>query len=196
MRTFADICKKMKSKRSIFLLSFCCLLSLFAVAQEDKKVKVGASSMYSSRNISDNLLQSKDNAILFEALESAKLLDSLKSKGPFTIFAPTDDAFNKLPEGTVNTLLKQENSKTLKIILTYHIIPSYVSTYDILRAIKKGKGKIPLKTMAGKYLIASLDGKKIILTDEIGGKLSIAIGNIKQLNGVIHIVDTVALPKF
>jgi uncharacterized surface protein with fasciclin (FAS1) repeats len=185
----------MKTKRSVLLLGFCCLLSVFAFAQKGRKVKVGNSSMYSSKNISDNLLQSKDNATLFKALESAKLLDTLKSNGPFTIFAPTDDAFNKLPEGTVNTLLKQENSKTLKIILNYHVIASNISTYDILRAIKKGKGKIPLKTMGGKYLIASLEDKKIILTDEIGGKLSIAIGNVKQSNGVIHIVDTVALPK-
>jgi uncharacterized surface protein with fasciclin (FAS1) repeats len=185
----------MKFKRSFFLLSFCCLIASFAFAQKGRKIQVGSSTMYSSRNIADNLFQSKDNNLLFQSLESAELIDTLKSVGTFTIFAPTNAAFNKLPEGTVNTLLKPENSKTLKIILTYHLISGSVSTADIVRAIKRGKGKVSLKTISGKYLIATLEDKKIILTDEIGAKLSIVIANIKQSNGVIHIVNTVALPK-
>lgn len=185
----------MKSKRSVLLLGFCCLLSVFAFAQKGRKVLVGSSAMYSSKNISDNLFQSKDNSTLFKALDSAKLLDTLKANGPFTIFAPTDTAFKKLSEGTINTLLLPENAKTLQTILNYHVIASNVSTLDIVKAIKKGKGKVSLKTISGKYLVATLKDKKIILTDEIGGNLAITIPDVKQSNGVIHIVDTVALPK-
>lgn len=161
----------------------------------DSNPMVGGAPMLKSKDIIDNAVNSKDHTTLVAAVKAAGLVDTLKGPGPFTVFAPTNAAFEKLPKGTVDTLLKPESKKALTGILTYHVVAGKMDAATILKAIEDGKGKATLKTVAGGTLTASLDGKDVILTDEKGGKSKVTIADVMQSNGVIHVVDTVLMPK-
>jgi len=156
---------------------------------------VGGAAMYKTKNIVDNAVNSKDHTTLVAAVQAAGLVDTLKGAGPFTVFAPVNSAFDKLPAGTVATLLKPENKATLVKVLTYHVIAGNYDSKAIAKAIKKGKGKAEFTTVAGGKLWAKMDGKKLILWDEKGGQSMVTIADVRQSNGVIHVVDTVLLPN-
>ena len=156
---------------------------------------VGGAAMYPTKNIIENAVNSKDHTTLVAAVKAAGLVETLQGKGPFTVFAPTNEAFSKLPAGTVETLLKPENIKTLQTILTYHVVAGKMNGSDIAKAIKAGKGKASLKTVSGGTLTAWMDGKELYISDESGNKAKVAIADVNQSNGVIHVVDTVLLPK-
>jgi uncharacterized surface protein with fasciclin (FAS1) repeats len=171
-----------------------------ASAQMDQKISngnpmVGGAAMYKDKNIVENAVNSKDHTTLVAAVTAAGLVDTLKSKGPFTVFAPVNSAFAALPAGTVDTLLKPENKGTLTKVLTYHVVAGNMDSKKIMKAIKKGNGKAMLKTVAGGMLTASMDGNTLVLTDEKGGMSRVTIANVKQSNGVIHVVDTVLMPN-
>ena len=156
---------------------------------------VGGAAMYKNKDIIDNAVNSKDHTTLVAAVKAADLVDTLKSKGPFTVFAPTDEAFAKLPAGTVDTLVKPENKATLQKILKYHVVMGNMDSKAIAKAIKKGNGKAMLKTVSGGMLTASMNGNMLVLTDEKGGTSTVTIADVKQSNGVIHVVDTVLMPN-
>jgi len=160
-----------------------------------KTVMVGGAAMYPNKNIVENAVNSKDHTTLVAAVKAAGLVETLQSKGPFTVFAPTNAAFDKLPAGTVETLLKPENIKTLQTVLTYHVVAGKMNASDIAKAIKAGKGKATLKTVSGGTLTAWMDGKDLYISDESGNKAKVTIADVNQSNGVIHVVDTVLLPK-
>lgn len=187
----------MKTKNLFSALVF--TVSLFATAltfaQKEKTVSVGGAPMYPSKNIVENAVNSKDHTTLVAAVKAAGLVETLQSKGPFTVFAPTNAAFDKLPKGTVESLLKPENLITLQTILTYHVVAGKYSAADLMELIKKGNGKAMLKTVSGGTLTAWMKGKAIYLTDENGTSSKITIADVNQSNGVIHVVDTVVLPK-
>ncbi len=156
---------------------------------------VGGAAMYKTKNIVENAVNSKDHTTLVAAVQAAGLVETLKSAGPFTVFAPVNSAFDKLPAGTVETVLKPENKALLTKILTYHVVAGKMDAKAIAKAIKKGKGKAEFTTVAGGRLWAMMDGKSLILTDEKGGKSMVTIADVKQSNGVIHVVDTVLMPN-
>ena len=179
--------------KKIFLVLASALIVGSAFAQE-KTVTVGGAAMYPSKNIIENAVNSKVHTILVAAVKAAGLVETLQGAGPFTVFAPTNAAFGKLPKGTVETLVKPENKSTLTSILTYHVIAGKFNAKDIFKLIKKGKGKAEIKTVQGGILTASLQGKKLVLTDAKGGKSYVTIADVNQSNGVIHVIDTVVLP--
>ena len=190
----------MKLFIGLFVMTLSVLLGTTAVsAQMDKKMDgnpmVGGAAMYKTKNIVENAVNSKDHTTLVAAVKAAGLVDTLMSKGPFTVFAPVNSAFDKLPAGTVEMVLKPENKATLVKILTYHVVAGNMDSKAIAKAIKKGKGKAEFTTVAGGKLYASMDGKNLILTDEKGGKSMVTIADVKQSNGVIHVVDTVLMPN-
>ncbi|MGI9055649.1 MAG: fasciclin domain-containing protein [Pyrinomonadaceae bacterium] len=156
---------------------------------------VGGAPMMKDKDIIDNASNSKDHTTLVAAVKAAGLVETLKGAGPFTVFAPTNAAFDKLPAGTVDTLLKPENKDKLKGILTYHVVAGKQDAASIAKAIKDGNGKATFKTVQGEQLTASLDGDKVTLTDAKGGKSTVTIADVMQSNGVIHVVDTVLMPK-
>ncbi len=156
---------------------------------------VGGAAMYKNKDIVDNAVNSKDHTTLVAAVQAAGLVDTLKSAGPFTVFAPVNSAFAKLPAGTVDTLLKPENKAMLTGILTYHVVAGNFSSKDVMRAIKKGNGKAEFTTVAGGKLTAMLNGKSVILMDEKGGRSTVTIADVKQSNGVIHVIDSVLIPN-
>jgi uncharacterized surface protein with fasciclin (FAS1) repeats len=160
-----------------------------------KTVMVGGAAMYPNKNIIENAVNSKDHTTLVAAVKAADLVETLQSKGPFTVFAPTNAAFDKLPAGTVATLLKPENKKMLQTILTYHVVAGKMNASDIAKAIKAGKGKAILKTVSGGILTAWMKGKDLYITDQSGNNSKVTIADVNQSNGVIHVVDTVLLPK-
>ncbi len=160
----------------------------------EKTVEVGGAPMYPSKNIIENAVKSKDHTTLVAAVKAASLVDTLSGKGPFTVFAPTNEAFNDLPKGTVDTLLKPENKKMLTGVLTYHVIAGNHTAGEIVAAIKKGGGKAQFKTVNGDSLTAMTDGKKVVLVDAKGGKSEVTQADVTQSNGVIHVVDKVLLP--
>jgi uncharacterized surface protein with fasciclin (FAS1) repeats len=151
--------------------------------------------MYKNKDIIDNAVNSKDHTTLVAAVKAAGLVDTLKGKGPFTVFAPTNSAFDALPAGTVDTLLKPENKPMLTKVLTYHVVAGKMDSKAIMKAIKKGKGKAMFKTVAGGTLTAMMDGSTLVLTDEKGGKSMVTIADVRQSNGVIHVVDTILMPS-
>ena len=179
--------------KSIALMFVSALISVAAIAQE-KTVEVGGAPMYPSKNIVENAVNSKDHTTLVAAVTAAGLVETLQSAGPFTVFAPTNDAFGKLPAGTVETLVKPENKATLTKILTYHVVAGKMSAKDLMKAIKAGGGTATLKTVSGGTLKAMVKGKKIMLIDEKGGTATVTIKDVNQSNGVIHVIDTVVLP--
>ena len=159
-----------------------------------KNPMVGGAAMYPSKNIVENAVNSKDHTTLVAAVKAAGLVDTLAGKGPFTVFAPTNAAFGKLPAGTVDTLVKPENKGTLTKVLTYHVVPGRMTSGAIAGKIKAGKGKATLTTVQGGKLTARMMGNKLVLTDAKGGQSRVTIGNVMQSNGVIHVVDTVLMP--
>jgi uncharacterized surface protein with fasciclin (FAS1) repeats len=172
----------------------------FAQAQmmggKEKTVMVGGAPMFPSKNIVQNAVNSKDHTTLVAAVKAAGLVDTLQGAGPFTVFAPTNSAFGKLPKGTVETLVKPENKQTLTGILTYHVVPGRLSASDLMAQIKAGGGQATLKTAAGGTLTLRQNGaNKIQVIDSKGGRSSVTISNVFQSNGVIHVVDTVLLPS-
>jgi len=179
------------------------LLPLFAVAAmafstsafAQKNPMVGGAAMYPTKDIVDNAVNSKDHTTLVAAVKAAGLVETLKSAGPFTVFAPTNEAFDKLPAGTVETLVKPENKEMLTKILTYHVVAGKMDAKSIGMAIRAGNGKAELTTVAGGKLWASMKGGKLILTDEKGGMSTVTIANVMQKNGVIHVIDTVLMPN-
>jgi uncharacterized surface protein with fasciclin (FAS1) repeats len=156
---------------------------------------VGGAAMYPTKDIIDNAVNSKDHTTLVAAVKAAGLVETLKGKGPFTVFAPTNEAFDKLPAGTVATLLKPENKATLTKILTYHVVAGRLSAAELIEKIKAGGGKAELKTVSGGTLTAMLKGKKVYLVDEKGGQSWVTIADVFQSNGVIHVVNTVLMPN-
>lgn len=161
----------------------------------DGNPMVGGAAMYKTKDIVDNAVNSKDHTTLVAAVKAAGLVDTLKSAGPFTVFAPTNEAFDKLPAGTVETLLKPENKAMLTKILTYHVVAGNMDSKAIAKAIKAGHGKATLKTVSGGTLTAWMDGNTLVLTDEKGGQSRVTIADVRQSNGVIHVVDSVLLPN-
>ena len=151
--------------------------------------------MFPTKDIIDNAVNSKDHTTLVAAVKAAGLVETLKGKGPFTVFAPTNAAFDKLPKGTVETLLKPENKAMLASILTYHVLSGKMSAADIKKKIKEGKGTASFKTVSGGTLMAMMQGKNIVLKDEKGGMSKITIADVNQSNGVIHVIDTVVMGK-
>jgi uncharacterized surface protein with fasciclin (FAS1) repeats len=164
-------------------------------AQMGSDPMVGGAAMSPSKNIIENAVNSKDHTTLVAAVKAAGLVDTLEGAGPFTVFAPTNEAFDKLPAGTVDTLLKPENKDTLVKILTYHVVPGKVSAKELMKMIKKGGGKATLKTVQGEDLTASIMGGKVMLTDAKGGMATVTIADVNQSNGVIHVIDTVLMPN-
>ncbi len=157
-------------------------------------VTVGGAPMYANKNIVENAVNSKDHETLVAAVKAAGLVETLSGKGPFTVFAPTDAAFGKLPAGTVETLVKPENKGTLTKILTYHVVPGRLTSGAIAARIKKGKGTARFTTAAGGTLTGRMQGKTLVLTDAKGGQSRVTIKDVMQSNGVIHVVDTVLMP--
>lgn len=191
----------MKSLLGLIVLTLGVAFGASSVSAQmmDKKMggnpMVGGAAMYKTKNIVENAVNSKDHTTLVAAVQAAGLVDTLKSAGPFTVFAPVNSAFDKLPAGTVDTLLKPENKSTLVKILTYHVVSGNFDSKAIAKMIKKGKGKATFTTVAGGKLYASMNGKNLILTDEKGGTSTVTIADVRQSNGVIHVVDTVLMPN-
>ena len=173
------------------------LISLFMAigAFAQKPVTVGGAPMYPTKNVIENAVNSKDHTTLVAAVKAAGLVETLSGNGPFTVFAPANAAFAKLPAGTVDNLLKPENKATLTAVLTYHVVAGKMSSADVIKAIKAGKGKAELKTVQGGILTALMIGKDVVLKDEKGNTAKITIKDVNQSNGVIHVIDGVALPK-
>lgn len=162
---------------------------------KEKTVMVGGAEMYPNKNIVENAVNSKDHTTLVAAVKAADLVATLQSAGPFTVFAPTNEAFAKLPNGTVETLLMPENKKTLQTVLTYHVVAGKHSAQDVMNDIKEGNGKAMYKTVSGGTLTVMMKGKKVMLMDEKGGMATVTIADVNQSNGVIHVIDSVLLPK-
>lgn len=169
------------------------IASLSAHAQKDPTV--GGATMYPTKTIVDNAVSSPIHHTLVAAVKAGGLVDTLNSPGPFTVFAPTDDAFAKLPAGTVDTLVKPENKDTLDKILTYHVVAGKISSKQLAAMIKKGGGKANLKTVQGEDLTATMSGNNIMLTDTKGGMATVTTADVFQSNDVIHVVDTVLMPN-
>jgi len=170
------------------------LLAGGATMAPAKNPMVGAAAMYETKDIVDNAVNSADHTTLVAAVKTAGLVETLKGPGPFTVFAPTNAAFAKLPAGTVDTLLLPENKATLTSILTYHVVPGKMTAASLAAAAKKNKGKAVLTTVQGETLTAWKIGKAWYLTDAKGGKAKITIADVTQSNGVIHVIDTVLMP--
>jgi uncharacterized surface protein with fasciclin (FAS1) repeats len=156
---------------------------------------VGGAAMYPNKNIVENAVNSKDHTTLVAAVKAGGLGDTLESKGPFTVFAPTNEAFSALPAGTVDTLLKPENKKDLDKVLTYHVVSGRLDSAKLDQDIKHGDGKATLKTVEGGTLTISGSGKDLIVTDEKGGTAKVTIADVMQSNGIIMVVDNVLMPN-
>ncbi len=164
------------------------------MAKKEKTVMVGGAQMYPSKNIVENAMNSKDHTTLVAAVKAAGLVETLQSKGPFTVFAPTNAAFGKLPAGTVEMLVMPENKEMLTKILTYHVVPGKISAKDLMTWIKKNDGKYMTKTVQGEELTFWMKGQKLYVTDAKNNSAQITIADVNQSNGVIHVIDTVLMP--
>jgi uncharacterized surface protein with fasciclin (FAS1) repeats len=182
--------------KSLFALVILTLgVTLGVSAQSMDNPMVGGAAMYKTKNIVENAVNSKDHTTLVAAVKAAGLVDTLMSAGPFTVFAPVNGAFDALPAGTVEMLLKPENKATLAKILTYHVVAGNMDSKAIAKAIKRGKGRAEFTTVAGGKLTAKMAGKTLVLTDEKGGRSSVTVADVRQSNGVIHVVDTILMPN-
>jgi uncharacterized surface protein with fasciclin (FAS1) repeats len=181
------------SSRNALALGAAVALSIGSTASAKNPV-VGGAAMYPSKTIVQNALNSKDHTTLVAAVKAAGLVDTLSGKGPFTVFAPTNAAFAKLPAGTVETLVKPESKPTLTKILTYHVVPGKMTAGAIGAKIKAGRGVARLTTVQGQQLTARMRGRSLVLTDSKGNVSRVSIANVMQSNGVIHVVDTVLMP--
>jgi len=168
---------------------------LSAAEMSEKTVNVGGAPMYPSKNIIQNAVNSKDHTTLVAAVKAAGLVDTLSGPGPFTVFAPTNEAFAKLPAGTVDNLLKPENKEALVKVLTYHVVPGRMTAVNLMKAVKDGEGAAKLKTVAGEDIWVKQAGPgKLTITDSKGDVAMVTIADVIQSNGVIHVIDTVLLP--
>lgn len=165
-----------------------------ASASSEQTVMVGGAAIYPSRNIIENAINSADHTTLVAAVKAAGLVETLSGPGPFTVFAPTNAAFAKLPAGTVETLVKPENKATLTSILTYHVVPGRVTASDLIAMIKAGNGSAKLTTVNGGTLTAHLMGGKVMVIDAKGGMATVTQADVMQSNGVIHVTNAVSLP--
>ena len=183
------------NKKFAVLMAIIAITVTSAVAGMKNPV-VGGQEMYPTKNIVENAVNSADHTTLVAAVKAAGLVETLEGPGPFTVFAPTNEAFAKLPPGTVDTLLKPENKATLTKVPTYHVVSGRLSASDLKKQIKAGNGTAELTTVEGGKLWASLqDGNHIILKDEKGGTALVTIANVFQSNGVIHVIDSVVMPN-
>lgn len=182
-------------KKIAFLLFSAVVMNAAMAQHMEKTVMVGGAAMYPSKNIVDNAVNSKDHTTLVAAVKAAGLVETLQSAGPFTVFAPTNEAFDKLPQGTVETLVKPENKAMLTKILTYHVVAGRWDAKAIAKLIKEGNGTAVIKTVQGGTLKAWMKGNKLMLTDEKGGMSTVTIKDVYQSNGVIHVIDTVVMPS-
>lgn len=176
-------------------IAFALFLSIGAASVASAQVMVGGAEMVASKDIVDNAVNSKDHTTLVAAVKAAGLVDTLKSAGPFTVFAPTNAAFAALPAGTVDTLLKPENKTALTKVLTYHVVAGKVDAATLIKMINDGGGKVTVKTVAGGSLTAMMKDKAVMIADESGNAATVTIADVMQSNGVIHVVNTVLLPK-
>jgi uncharacterized surface protein with fasciclin (FAS1) repeats len=182
------------SKRLTLLAVAASVAFAASASAQDKNPMVGGAPMFSNKNIVENAVNSKDHTTLVAAVKAAGLVDTLSGKGPFTVFAPTNAAFAKLPAGTVETLVRPENKATLTKILTCHVVAANALSSAINKMIADDRGTHPVKTVGGCVLQARKEGNKITLTDEKGGVATVTIADVRQSNGVIHVIDTVLLP--
>lgn len=187
-------------KRSIAILVAIAVASAVGVFAQSMNPMVGGAAMYRNKDIVDNAVNSADHTTLVAAVKAAGLVPTLKSKGPFTVFAPTNEAFAKLPAGTVDSLLKPENKATLTKVLTYHVVAGTYDSKALKALIKKGDGTAELKTVSGGTLTLTAGGNdmmanRIMVKDEMGNTANVTIANVRQSNGVIHVVDSVLLPN-
>jgi uncharacterized surface protein with fasciclin (FAS1) repeats len=183
-----------KSLLTLMAVATLAITSLGASAQKADPT-VGGAPMYANKTIVENAVNSPIHKTLVAAVKAAGLVDTLNSPGPFTVFAPTDDAFAKLPAGTVDNLVKPENKATLVKILTYHVVPGKISSKELIKLIKKGGGTYSAKTVEGGSLTFTLDMGKVKITDEKGGSAYVTTADVFQSNGVIHVIDTVLMPN-
>lgn len=183
--------------KSLIALVVLTLGVTFGVSAQEIGMKSATTSVSdaAASNIVEIAVGSKDHSTLVAAVKAAGLVETLMGPGPFTVFAPVNSAFDKLPAGTVETLLKPENKATLTKILTYHVVAGNLDSTAVVAAIKKGNGKAELTTVSGGKLWAMLDGKNVVLKDEKGGKSMVTAVDLKGSNGVIHVIDTVVMPK-
>ena len=179
-------------KFSMLALAACFMNVSFA---QEKTVEVGGAAMYPSKNIVDNAVNSKEHTTLVAAVKAAGLVETLQGSGPFTVFAPTNSAFEKLPAGTVDNLLKPENKEMLSSVLTYHVLPGKLDSKEIAAMIKKGDGKAELTTVEGGKIWLWMKGDNLVIKDEKGGMATVTISDVYQSNGVIHVIDTVVMPE-
>jgi uncharacterized surface protein with fasciclin (FAS1) repeats len=186
-----------KITKSILLvaaISFSTLSFAQGKMVSETSVQVGGAPMYPSKNIIENAVNSKDHTTLVAAVKAAGVVETLEGKGPFTVFAPTNAAFEKLPAGTVDHLLKPENKATLTSVLTYHVVPGRIDSKELMAWVKKGKGMAELTTVQGEKLWVMQKGNELWIKDEKGNKARITIKDVYQSNGVIHVIDTVLMP--
>ena len=184
----------MKTKNLLNVAIFTVALVFGTISNAQKTVMVGGAPMYPSKNIVENAVNSKDHTTLVAAVKAAGLVETLQSKGPFTVFAPTNAAFEKLPAGTVETLVMPENKETLTKILTYHVVPGRISSKDLMAWIKKNGGKYMAKTVQGEELTFWMKGMNLYVKDTKGNSAKITTADVNQSNGVIHVIDTVLMP--
>ncbi|GAC1420709.1 MAG: fasciclin domain-containing protein [Gemmatimonadaceae bacterium] len=185
-----------RSSLKIGLIAAAVAIAPVVASAQMTMVMVGTQAMYPTKTIVDNAVNSADHTTLVAAVKAAGLVETLRSKGPFTVFAPTNNAFSALPEGTVANLLKPENKSALTKVLTYHVVAGRVDAEDLMELIKKGHGTARLQTVSGGYLWAMMNGKRnIVIKDESGGVASISTYDVTQSNGVIHVIDRVLLPR-
>jgi uncharacterized surface protein with fasciclin (FAS1) repeats len=184
-----------KNKLSVACASVLLMVAFGGNVYAADPVQVGGAAMYDSKDIIDNAVESKDHTTLVAAVKAAGLVDTLKGNGPFTVFAPTNEAFKKLPAGTLDTLLKPESKDALSKVLTYHVVSGKLDQKEIAAKIKEGNGTATLTTVQGGVLTLSMDGNKLMITDENGGRSQVTIADVYQKNGVIHVVDTVLMHK-
>ena len=179
----------------LFILSAFVSSATFAQTKMDGTTMVGGAAMYPTKNIIENAVNSKDHTTLVAAVKAAGLVETLSGPGPFTVFAPTNEAFNMLPKGTVENLLKPENKSMLTGILTYHVVPGKLGSAELMKMIKDGNGTTELTTVAGGKLWVMNKGGKLWVKDEKGGTAQVTIKDVNQSNGVIHVINKVLLPK-
>jgi uncharacterized surface protein with fasciclin (FAS1) repeats len=185
----------MKILKSLTLLFAAVSFSTILFAQTEKTVEVGGAAMFPSKNIVQNAMNSKDHTTLVAAVKAAGLVETLQGDGPFTVFAPTNEAFDMLPAGTVDNLLKPENKTMLAKVLTYHVVAGKLDSKALAMLIKKGNGTAQLNTVSGGKLWVMMQGDNVVLKDETGAMSTITIKDVYQKNGVIHVIDHVVMAK-
>jgi uncharacterized surface protein with fasciclin (FAS1) repeats len=194
--SFITIKKQIKPMKKLIIAAFAlAAIAIAPKANAQSDPMVGGAAMYPTKNIVENAVNSKDHTTLVAAVKAAGLVETLESAGPFTVFAPTNEAFGKLPAGTVDNLIKPENKETLTKILTYHVVAGRLSSQNLWDQIKAGNGMASLTTVQGGKLMVMAKGKKLYLVDEKGGKSWITISDVNQSNGVIHVVNAVMMPN-